>query len=154
AADYPMVYIVSHTWTDRWTGPAAKDIWVYSNCDSVQLFNDYGSIPFGTRLKDAGPRGDTRFQWDSVCVEYNVLFAMGWFNGEIVATDTILLENLPEPVAPSKTASLPEERAEAKPLLAPQIEKPTIFGATVTVSTKGISNIPNLSFGKPAAIFD
>jgi len=87
-------------------------------------------------------------------VEYNVLFAKGWFDGEIVATDTVLLENLPEPVAPTKTAPLPGEREEVKTLQTPKIEKPTIFGATVTVSTKGISNVPNLSLGKPAAIFD
>jgi beta-galactosidase len=96
ASDYPMVYIVSESWTDRWTEPARKDVWVYSNCDSVELFNDYGKISFGKRTKNAGPRGDTRFQWDSADVKYNVLYAEGWFNNAIVARDTILLKNLPQ----------------------------------------------------------
>jgi beta-galactosidase len=96
ADEYPMVYIVSHSWTDRWKEPAKKDIWVYSNCDSVTLYNDYGKIPLGTRTKNAGPRGDTRFQWNEADVKYNVLYAEGWFNNKIVARDTIILQNLPE----------------------------------------------------------
>ncbi|MBN2484870.1 MAG: hypothetical protein JXB34_02745 [Bacteroidales bacterium] len=96
AADFPMVYIVSESWADRWTEPARKDVWVYSNCDSVMLYNGYGKLPFGTRTKTAGPRGDTRFQWDSADVRYNVLYAEGWFNNQIVARDTLLLKNLPE----------------------------------------------------------
>ncbi len=95
ANDYPMVYIVSESWTDRWQEPAAKDIWVYSNCDSIELFNDYGSLSFGSRIKNAGPRGDTRFQWDTAYVQYNVLYAEGWYNSEIVAHDTLILKNLP-----------------------------------------------------------
>jgi beta-galactosidase len=95
AKDFPMVYIVSHSWTDRWTEPAKKDIWVYSNCDSVQLFNDFGAISLGVRTKNAGPRNDTRFQWDAADVQYNVLYAEGWFNNQIVARDTIILNNLP-----------------------------------------------------------
>jgi beta-galactosidase len=95
-SDFPMVYIVSHTWTDRWTEPAKKDIWLYSNCDSVELFNDYGSISFGMRSKESGPRGDTRFQWNGADVKFNVLYAEGWHDNMIVAKDTIILENLPK----------------------------------------------------------
>ncbi len=95
ADEYPMVHIVSHSWTDRWTQPAKKDVWVYSNCDSVELFNDLGTVSFGTRTKNAGPRGDTRFQWDMADVKYNVLFAQGWFKNQIVARDTIVLQHLP-----------------------------------------------------------
>ncbi len=94
--DYPMVYIVSKSWTDRWKEPGAKDIWAYSNCDSVTLYNDFGSLPLGTRIKNAGPRGDTRFQWDSAYVQYNVLYAEGWYKNQIVARDTLVLKNLPE----------------------------------------------------------
>jgi beta-galactosidase len=93
--EFPMVYIVSESWLDRWSEPAAKDVWVYSNCDSVALFNAYDSLSFGTRIKNAGPRGDTRFQWDSAFVKYNVLYAEGWYNNKIVARDTLLLKNLP-----------------------------------------------------------
>jgi beta-galactosidase len=95
ANDFPMVYIVSESWTDRWKEPGIKDIWAYSNCDSVTLFNDFGTISFGAQTKDSGPRGDTRFQWDDVNVEYNVLYAEGWYNNQIVARDTLILNNLP-----------------------------------------------------------
>jgi len=98
AEDYPMVYIVSHSWTDRWTKPEKKTIWAYSNCDSVQLYNAYNDEALGMRTKNAGPNGDTRFQWDEADIKYNILYAEGWYQGEIVARDTIILENLPEPV--------------------------------------------------------
>ena len=96
AKDYPMVYIVSHSWKDRWKEPGKKDIWVYSNCDTVELFNDYGSVSFGKQTKTAGPRGDTRFQWDDADVKYNVLYAEGYYEGKLVARDTIILDNLPK----------------------------------------------------------
>jgi hypothetical protein len=48
----PMVYIVSHTWPDRWTTPGIKNgIVVYSNCDEVELFNDAGKHSLGTRKR-------------------------------------------------------------------------------------------------------
>jgi beta-galactosidase len=59
------------------------------------LFNDFGTLSFGKRTKNAGPRGDTRFQWDKADVKYNILYAEGWFNNQIVARDTIILKNLP-----------------------------------------------------------
>ena len=94
-ADYPMVYIVSESWTDRWAEPGKKDVWVYSNCDTVELFNDTeGTRSFGKRTKNAGPRGDTRFQWDAADVQYNVLHAVGYYEGKKVATHTINLKNL------------------------------------------------------------
>lgn len=96
-ADYPMVYIVSESWTDRWTKPGKKNVWVYSNCDTVELFNDNGTRSFGKRTKIAGPRGDTRFQWDGVDVQYNVLHAVGYDKGRKVATNTINLKNLESP---------------------------------------------------------
>ncbi|MDX9776680.1 MAG: hypothetical protein RBT40_12165, partial [Petrimonas sp.] len=33
-------------------------------------------------------------------------------------------------------------------------QNPAFFATTITVTTKGISTIPNLTLGKPAAIFD
>ena len=99
AAEYPMVYIVSESWKDRWTEPAKKDVWVYSNCDTVELFNDGGTVSLGKRTKTAGPRGDTRFQWDDAEVQYNVLHAVGYVDGVKVAEHTIELENLEEPPA-------------------------------------------------------
>jgi len=94
AATDPMVYIVSHTWPDRWTGPGRKSgIIVYSNCDEVELFNDVGDRSLGVR-KRGGP--GTHFQWDGVEVTTNVLYAEGRVGGKVVARDAIVLKNLPE----------------------------------------------------------
>jgi beta-galactosidase len=98
-ADYPMVYIVSESWKDRWSEPGKKNVWVYSNCDTVELFNDRGTLSFGKRTKTAGPRGDTRFQWDDVDVQYNVLHAVGYADGVNVAEHTIVLDHLADPPA-------------------------------------------------------
>lgn len=89
----PMVYIVSHTWPDRWTGPGLKSgIEVYSNCDSVELFNDVsGRLSLGRKRAD----GDGRFVWNDVFVRYNVLSARCHVGGKVVARDAIVLDNLP-----------------------------------------------------------
>lgn len=89
----PMVYIVSHTWPSRWIKPGVKDsIVVYSNCDEVELFNDIDGNSLGRRKK-AGI--GTHFQWDKVNIAYNVLYAVGYVNGKIVARDTVVLNHLP-----------------------------------------------------------
>ncbi|TKC63764.1 DUF4982 domain-containing protein [Pedobacter hiemivivus] len=90
----PMVYIVSHTWPERWLKPGKKDsITVYSNCDEVELFNDVNKASLGKRKR--GIIG-THFQWDAVDVQYNVLYAVGYVNGKAVAKDYIVLNNLPQ----------------------------------------------------------
>ena len=96
AEDYPMLYIVSETWTDRWSEAGVKDVWAYSNCDSVVLYNDLEKeINYGSRTKNAGPLNNTRYQWDAVNVEYNIIYAEGWLNNSVVVRDTLLLNNLP-----------------------------------------------------------
>ncbi|HEY4785053.1 MAG TPA: malectin domain-containing carbohydrate-binding protein, partial [Bacteroidales bacterium] len=100
----PMVYIVSHTWPDRWLTPGIKGrITVYSNCDEVELFNDVRSGSLGKRKR--GGVG-THFQWDSVDIRYNVLYAEGIINGKVVATDCIVLNHLPK--APHYNDLLPK----------------------------------------------
>lgn len=90
----PMVYIVSHTWPERWLAPGKKDsITIYSNCDEVELFNDVNAVSLGKRKR--GGIG-THFQWDGVNVQYNVLYAVGYINGKAVAKDYIVLNNLPK----------------------------------------------------------
>ncbi len=90
----PMVYIVSHTWPNRWIQPGIKDgISVYSNCDEVELFNDLNGSSFGRKKKNGI---GTHFQWDSVNVKYNVLSAVGYIDGKLAATDIIVLNHLPE----------------------------------------------------------
>lgn len=90
----PMLYVVSHTWTDRWTEAGIKDqIVVYSNCDEVELFNDLKSASLGKK-KNAGK--GTHFQWDNVTVRYNVIYAVGYVDGKAVAEDCILMNHLPQ----------------------------------------------------------
>lgn len=90
----PMVYIVSHTWPNRWNKPGIKDsIVVYSNCDEVELFNDVNGQSLGRRKR--GTVG-THFQWNKPEIKYNVLYVIGYVNGKAVAKDQIVLQNLPQ----------------------------------------------------------
>jgi beta-galactosidase len=90
----PMVYIVSHTWPNRWIKPGLKDsIVVYSNCDEVELFNDINNVSLGKRAKKGV---GTHFQWDNVAINYNVLYAVGFVNGKPVAKDQVILNHLPQ----------------------------------------------------------
>ncbi len=89
----PMVYIVSHTWPNRWMKSGIKDsIYVYSNCDEVELFNDIDNVSLGKRKRNGI---GTHFLWDKVNIQYNVLYAIGYVNGKAVAKDTIVLHHLP-----------------------------------------------------------
>jgi hypothetical protein len=89
----PMVYIVSHTWPNRWMKPGIKDsIYVYSNCDEVELFNDVNGSSLGKRKKNGI---GTHFQWDKANIQYNVLYAVGYVKGKAVASDAIVLHHLP-----------------------------------------------------------
>ncbi|MDE1193570.1 MAG: malectin domain-containing carbohydrate-binding protein [Arachidicoccus sp.] len=89
----PVVYIVSHTWPDRWLQSGIKNnIQVYSNCDSVQLFNDIDSIYLGTKKNSGTGR---HFTWNNVFIKYNLLYAIGYVNGKPVTKDVITLHHLP-----------------------------------------------------------
>jgi hypothetical protein len=90
----PVVYIVSHTWPDRWLSPGIKDsITVYSNCDEVELFNDVNGQSLGKKQQQGI---GTHFQWDKVNIQYNVLYAVGYVGGKKVAEDVIVLHHLPQ----------------------------------------------------------
>jgi len=90
----PMVYIVSHTWPNRWSKPGVKDsIIVYSNCDEVELFNDIDGESLGKQKR--GVIG-THFQWNKPNIKYNLLYAVGYVNGKAVAKDQIVLNSLPK----------------------------------------------------------
>jgi hypothetical protein len=88
----PMVYIVSHTWPDRFEKPTRATIEVYSNCDSVKLYNDATDDNYLGKKKNNG-RG-THFIWEDRDIRYNVLHATGFFGGKVVAEDVIILNNL------------------------------------------------------------
>lgn len=88
-----MVYIVSHSWPDRWLEPGIKSgIRVFSNCDEVELFNGVKSRSFGRK---SNPGRGHHFVWDKVDVQTNVLYAEGYVNGKKVAEDYIMLHHLP-----------------------------------------------------------
>lgn len=94
ASKDPFVYIASHTWPGRFDAPGQATIQVYSNCDSVQLFNDALDSNFlGSRVK--GEKG-THFEWKDADIKYNMLRAVGYHDGEKVAEDIILFDNLAE----------------------------------------------------------
>lgn len=90
----PMVYIVSHTWPNRWEKPEIKNgINVFSNCDEVELFNGIRKNSLGKKKK--GPIG-THFTWNNATIKTNVLYAVGYVNGKEVASDVIALNLLPD----------------------------------------------------------
>jgi len=107
----PMVYIVSHTWPNRWMTPGIKDsIIVYSNCDEVELFNDIDNASLGKQKRDGI---GTHFQWDKAAIKYNVLYAVGYVNGKVAAKDTIVLFHLPQ--APGYNKLYPSVKSLTKP---------------------------------------
>jgi len=106
----PMVYLVSHTWPDRWTEPGIKNgIQVFSNCDEVELFNGVRAQSFG-RKKNAGK--GMHFTWDNVNIQNNVLVALGFVNGKEVAQDEIVLNHLPKAIRIEKLAGKVEPLTE------------------------------------------
>ena len=120
----PMVYIVSHTWPNRWLKPGKKDnITVYSNCDEVELFNDVRHESLGKKKRNGI---GTHFQWDNADIKYNVLYAIGYVNGKAVAHDEIMLNHLP---------------------LAPNLEKEN--GVDILKPTAGYNYLYRLNCGGP-----
>jgi len=92
AKNDPMVYIVSHTWPNRFTKRTRATVEVYSNCDSVKLYNDAVDSVYLGKKKNNG-RG-THFMWENRDIRYNVLRAVGYVGGKTVAEDIIVLNNL------------------------------------------------------------
>lgn len=103
----PMVYIASHTWPDRFESARMADIEVYSNGDSVRLYNDVtgeqigetalrkeGKFCLGTEV-NAGIKG-SHFSFEKVFVRYNVLRAVAYHQGKAVAEDLLVLNDLEE----------------------------------------------------------
>ncbi len=105
----PMVYIVSHTWPDRFQKRSLATIEAYSNCDSVKLYNDATDDNYIGKKKNNGV--GTHFMWEHRDIRYNVLRAVGFYGGKPVAEDLIVLNNLEE--APHFNALY----ADSKPIL-------------------------------------
>lgn len=88
----PMVYLVSHTWNNRFDKRKHATIEVFSNCDSVKLYNDATDDVYLGKKKNNGI--GTHFMWENRDIQYNVLRAVGYFDGKPVAEDVIILNNL------------------------------------------------------------
>lgn len=88
----PFVYIVSHSWPDRFVKPGKGDIMVYSNCEEVELYNDHGTISMGKRTRSG--KG-----WHAVfsgaLIRFDMLTAKGYVNGKCVAVDRVEFPALP-----------------------------------------------------------
>ncbi|MFV0378134.1 MAG: malectin domain-containing carbohydrate-binding protein [Mangrovibacterium sp.] len=92
-AKEPMVYIVSHSWPDRWLTSGKKDgIRVFSNADEVELFNGVRKQSLG-RQKNPG-RGQ-HVIFNDADIRTNVLYAVGYMNGKEVAHDVVVFHHLP-----------------------------------------------------------
>ncbi|MDR0745130.1 MAG: DUF4982 domain-containing protein, partial [Mediterranea sp.] len=93
AAGDPMVYIVSHTWPDRFrTGRRRATIEAYSNCDSVRLYNDATDTEYLGCKRNRGT--GTHMTWENCDIRYDVLRAVGYYKGKPVAEDLIVLNGL------------------------------------------------------------
>ncbi|MDF1551290.1 MAG: glycoside hydrolase family 2 TIM barrel-domain containing protein, partial [Bacteroidales bacterium] len=92
ASEFPMLYIVPGSWVNNPEDAKNTSIWAYSNCDSVLLFNGAIAYPLGARIKNAGPKGNTRFQWDNVEITTDKIIAEAWFNNQIVVRDTVIIK--------------------------------------------------------------
>ena len=91
----PMVYLVSHTWADRFEkGRRRATIEAYSNCDSVLLYNDVteDKATYLGRKKNQGT--GTHFMWENRDIRYNILRAVGYYKGKAVAEDILVLNGL------------------------------------------------------------
>lgn len=102
----PMVYIVSHTWPDRWIKPGIKDgIRIFTNCDEVELFNGVKENSLGRKKR--GGIG-THIVFDGVNIHYNLLYAVAYVDGKAVAEDQVLLHHLPDAPGLEKLYGNPE----------------------------------------------
>jgi beta-galactosidase len=88
-SDEPMVYIESHTWTER-TGPADKsrELSIYSNCDQVELIINGESL--SKKKRDISVFPACGLTWDVQFSEgKNKITANGYKNGKLVTSDEI-----------------------------------------------------------------
>lgn len=92
----PMVYIVSHTWPQRFTEPKYKvDIHLFSNCDSVMMYNDAHAKHYLGTAVNPNIKGE-HMVLKQVLLKYNTLLAVAYHDGKAVAEDLVVYQELPE----------------------------------------------------------
>ncbi|MDR2840366.1 MAG: beta-galactosidase [Paludibacter sp.] len=91
----PMVYIVSHTWADRFTEKGIKNnITVYSNCDEVRMQFLSKSARFRDIYFISGEKvGNGKFVFNNVDIQSNTITVAAYVNGELRAEDVLHLKN-------------------------------------------------------------
>jgi len=85
----PFTYIESHTWIER-QGPEGKsrNLSVFSNCETVELFNNGKSL--GEKNRKLGEFPACGLNWDVVFTKgKNKLVAKGFMNGKTITTDSM-----------------------------------------------------------------
>ncbi len=85
----PFTYIESHTWTER-RGPKDKtrNLSVFSNCETVELFQDKKSL--GRKNRKVGEFPACGLNWDVLFIKgKNQLIAKGFKNGKVITSDTM-----------------------------------------------------------------
>ena len=89
-SDKPMVHIVPQHW--NWSQyPGAKvPVWVYSNCDEVELILNNKSLG----IKTIDREKTLRFEW-KVPYSQGTLKAVGWKNGKAVCSNSVTTTGAP-----------------------------------------------------------
>jgi len=85
----PFTYIESHTWTER-RGPENKprNLSVFSNCETVELFHNETSL--GRKNRTVGEFPACGLNWDvNFTKGKNQLIAKGFQNAKVITSDTM-----------------------------------------------------------------
>ena len=93
-SDKPMVHILPQHWNWPQYPNGTIPVWVYSNCDEVELFQNNKSLG----IKTIDREQTLRFEWG---VKYSpgTLKAVGWKNGQQVCTQSISTTGEPAKIA-------------------------------------------------------
>lgn len=86
-----FTYIESHTWTER-RGPKdkARKLSVFSNCETVELFQNNKSL--GKKNRKVGEFPACGLNWDVLFTKgKNQLIAKGFKNGKVITSDTMIV---------------------------------------------------------------
>ena len=109
-AKTPFTYIESHSWTER-QGPKGKprDISVFSNCTKVTLVHNGESL--GQKSRDLGVFPAGGLTWPVYFQEGgNELIANGYQNGQLITSDTLVVQYNYEQHGPPEKIVLNSER--------------------------------------------
>lgn len=93
-SDKPMVHILPQNWNWFQYPGAVFPVWVYSNCDEVELFQDNKSLG----VKTIDREKTLRFEW-GVPYRSGTLKAVGYKNGQQVCTTSVSTTGEPAQIA-------------------------------------------------------